>query len=48
MNLVEKIFAGSGVLIAIYLIVTNPTGTSQAENSIQTGFVSGVKALQGR
>ena len=48
MNLAEKIVAGSGLLIAIYLIVTNPAGTSQAGNSIASGGVSFVKALQGR
>ena len=42
------ILAGSGLLIGVYLIVTNPTGTSTASNSITNGGVSFVKALQGR
>lgn len=48
LNLLEKVFAGSGLLIALYLVTTNPNGTSQATNSIFSGGVNFVKALQGR
>lgn len=48
MSLAEKIIGGSGLLIAVYLIVTNPHGTSTALNSISGVFNSGAKTLQGR
>lgn len=47
-ELATKIVAGAGVLIGIYLIVSNPKGSSTAENSISGAFNSGVKSLQGR
>lgn len=48
MSLLEKIVGGAGVLIAAYLILTNPHGTSAAANSLSGAFNSGVKSLQGR
>ena len=47
-GLAEKIIAGSGILIGMYLIVSNPNGTKVAANSLTSGGVSAVKALQGR
>ena len=47
-KIATMIFAGSGILIGVYLIVSNPTGTSQAANSITSGGVSVIKALQAR
>ena len=47
-GLAEKIIAGSGILIGIYLIVSNPTGTKTATNSLSGAFNSGVKSLQAR
>lgn len=43
-----KIVAGAGVLIGMYLVLTNPKGTSAAENSLASGSVNITKALQGR
>ena len=48
MSLLEKVVGGTGVLIAAYLILTNPQGDNAVANSIKTAFVPGVKALQGR
>jgi len=48
MNLVEKLLAGTGILVGIYLILTNPNGASTAANSISSAYVAGVKATQGR
>lgn len=47
-GILSKVMVGTGLLIAVYLILTNPNGTSTAANSLSTGYVSGVKALQGR
>ena len=47
-GLAEKLLAGTGILIAIYLIVSNPDGTKTATNSISGAFDSGVKSLQAR
>lgn len=48
MGLASKVAGGVGLLIAAYLILTNPHGDSAVANSINTAFVPGVKALQGR
>ncbi len=48
MNIVEKLLAGTGILVGIYLILTNPNGTKVAGNSITGAYVAGVKAVQGR
>jgi hypothetical protein len=47
-NIVEKLLAGTGILVGIDLILTNPNGTKAAANSISGAYVSGVKATQGR
>lgn len=48
MNIVEKLLAGTGVLVGLYLILTNPNGTKVAANSISGAYIGGTKALQGR
>lgn len=48
MSLATKIVSGAGILIGVYLIVTNPTGASSVTNSISGGANSFVKSLQGR
>lgn len=48
MSIAGKLLAGTGLLVAAYLILTNPNGTSVAANSLSGAYVSGVKALQGR
>lgn len=48
MSIVEKLLAGTGVLVGLYLILTNPNGTKAAANSITGVYTSGVKATQGR
>ena len=48
MNTVSKLLAGTGILIAVYLVVTNPNGFSADTNSLSGAYVSGVKSLQGR
>jgi hypothetical protein len=42
------IFAGMGLLIAIYLFVKNPNGTTGLINSLGSNTVKGIAALQGR
>ncbi len=48
MHLAEKLLAGAGILIAIYLILSNPLGDQAATASISGAFNSGVKTLQAR
>lgn len=45
---IAKVLAGMGVLIGMYLVLTNPTGTQAAENSLASGGIGITKALQGR
>ena len=48
MNIVEKLLVGTGILVGMYLILTNPNGTKAAANSISSAYVAGTKAVQGR
>lgn len=48
MGLATKIASGVGILIAVYLVLTNPHGDQVATNSFSGAFNSGVKTLQGR
>ena len=48
MPLAERIVTASIGVIAIYLIVKNPTGDSAVLNSLGGVFTSGAKTLQGR
>lgn len=47
-SLATKIAGGVVALIAVYLVLTNPKGDSAVANSISSGGVPVVKALQGR
>jgi hypothetical protein len=44
----KQTIALTGVLVAIYLVVTHYTGFSRDVASIGSSYVGGVKALQGR
>lgn len=45
---ITMILAGSGVLIGVYLVLSNPNGDSAAANALGSNGVGFVKALQGR
>ena len=48
MSTVNKLLAGTGILVAVYLVLTNPNGFSADTNSLSGAYVSGVKAVQAR
>lgn len=48
MNNVYKVVAGIGMLIFVYLLVANATGTTSIVQTIASNSVSGIKTLQGR
>lgn len=45
---VEKLIAGTFVVVGLYLLLTNPGGTAIGINSLSGAYDGGVKALQGR
>lgn len=45
---IPAVLGGIGMLIAVYLILSNPTGDSAAANALGSNGVSTIKALQGR
>lgn len=48
MSLMMKIISGTGILIAIYLVVSRASDTSKIINSLGSVYTSSVKTLQGR
>ena len=48
MGTVEKIAAGMGALIALYLVVYNANGSNTVLNGLGSFNVSTITALQGR
>lgn len=46
--MVSKVIEATLVLIVIYLVLSNGQAFSQVTNSIASGYVGSVKALQGR
>lgn len=48
MGTVQKFIAGAVVLIGVYLVWKNPTGTDAVGNSLSTVVTNSTKALQGR
>lgn len=48
MSKVFDVVAGIGVLIAIYLFVSNYKATTSIISTISTNTISGIKTLQGR
>lgn len=48
MGNISKILSGTAILIGMYLVLTNPTSTSNVIKSIGGVYTSGVKTLQGR
>lgn len=48
MGTVSKILSGTAILIGIYLIITNASGTTKVINSLGSVYNSSIKSLQGR
>ena len=48
MKYITDILSGIGILIAIYLILSEASGASQLISSFMTSMTSGIKTLQGR
>lgn len=48
MDILAKILGGTGLLIALYLVLTNPKGDTSLLSSGKGAYVAGVEALQGR
>lgn len=48
MSLIAKLLSGTGILIGIYLFVTNSQGVVSIVDSLGGVYTSGVKTLQGR
>lgn len=48
MSVIEKILAGSGFLIAIYLVLSHGQADVQVGGALSNAFNTGVKSLQGR
>lgn len=48
MGTVYKIVAGIGVLIAIYLFLSNYNGTTKIISTISSNAIKGIQVLQGR
>lgn len=48
MGTISKIISGTGILIALYLLVKNASGASNVIKSLGGVYTSGVKTLQGR
>lgn len=48
MGTVNKVLAGTGLLIALYLFLSNSKATTSIISQIGSTYTSGVKVLQGR
>lgn len=48
MNYIVKIMGGIGVLIAIYLFLSNGSQTVKIINSVASNMTNGIQVLQGR
>lgn len=48
MNKVFEVISGIGILIAVYLFLSNYKATTSIISSISTNSISGIKVLQGR
>ena len=48
MGTVTKIISGTGILIAIYLFLSNYTATTKVISQLGSTYSSSVKVLQGR
>ena len=48
MGTVAKVLSGTGVLIALYLVVKNASGTTSVINSLGNIYTKSVTTLQGR
>lgn len=47
-GMVAKILTGTGLLICLYLIVSNASGTASIINSAAGLYTNSIKTLQGR
>ena len=48
MNQLASILGGIGVLIAIYLFLSNADDTAKIINSVASNSINGIQVLQGR
>lgn len=48
MSMVAKILSGTALLICLYLVLSNASGTTSMLNSIGSIYTNSVKTLQGR
>ena len=48
MGTIAKILSGTGILIGMYLIITNATDTTKIIDSLGGTYTGAVKVLQGR
>ena len=48
MKYITDILSGIGILIALYLILSQSAGASKLISSFMTSMTSGIKTLQGR
>ena len=48
MGTVSKIISGTGILVALYLLVKNASGASSIISSMGSAYSKGVQTLQGR
>ena len=48
MNKLIQVLSGIGLLICLYLVVSNRKATVDIINSIGSNSISGIKTLQGR
>lgn len=48
MGTVSKILSGTAILVGMYLILSNASGTKSIINSLGSIYTSSVKTLQGR
>lgn len=48
MSYIVKILSGIGILIAIYLFLSNGSQTVKIINSVATNMTTGIQVLQGR
>lgn len=48
MGMINKILAGTGLLIFVYLVVKNSKAVTSVISQLSSSYNSGVKVLQGR
>jgi hypothetical protein len=48
MGIVSKVLSATGMLIVLYLVLSNAKETTSIINGLGSAYTSGVKTLQGR